>query len=58
MLTEAGNWLPNITFAVVSVHIMGRLFASFMERSRTISANTLGIALALMVPLTWLPRLR
>ncbi len=58
VLTDPDNWLPNITFGVIGVHVMGRLFSAFVERSRTISANTLGAALALLAPVAWLSNLR
>jgi hypothetical protein len=55
-LTEAGNWFPNIAFAVFTVHLMGWIFRDFLQRPRMVFANTLGFAVALIVPLSYLSR--
>jgi len=56
VLTEARNWFPNIVFAAFTVHTMCWIFRDFLARPRTVFANTLGFALALIVPLSYLSR--
>jgi hypothetical protein len=55
-LTEPRNWFPNIVFAVFTVHLMGWIFRDFLRRPRIVSANTLGFAIALIMPLCYLSR--
>ena len=55
-LAEPRNWFPNIVFAVFTVHLMGWIFSDFLERPRTVFANTLGFAMALIIPLSYLSR--
>jgi len=55
-LTEPRNWFPNIVFAVFTVHLMGWIFRDLLERPRIVNANTLGFAIALIVPLSYLSR--
>ena len=54
MVTAPGIWLPNIAFAVFTVHLMGWVFRDFFTQPRTVSANTLGFALSLIMPLSYL----
>ncbi|MGA3027243.1 MAG: hypothetical protein ABSF98_20995 [Bryobacteraceae bacterium] len=56
LLTEARNWFPNIASAVFTVHLMGWIFRDFLVRPRMVFANTLGFALSLIVPLSYLSR--
>jgi len=56
VLTEARNWFPNIAFAVLTVHLMGWIFRDFLQRPRIVNANTLGFAMALIMPLSYLSR--
>ncbi|MGA2186268.1 MAG: hypothetical protein ABSH47_24910 [Bryobacteraceae bacterium] len=56
-LTEARNWFPDIAFAVLTVHLMCWIFRDFLERPRMVFANTLGFAVSLIVPLSYLSRL-
>jgi hypothetical protein len=56
VLTEARNWFPNIAFAVFTVHLMCWIFRDFLKRPRMIFANTLGFAVSLIVPLSYLSR--
>jgi hypothetical protein len=55
-LTEARNWFPNVAFAVFTVHLMCWIFRDFLKRPRTVFANTLGFAVSLIVPLSYLSR--
>ena len=55
-LTEPRNWIPNILFGVFTVHLMGWIFHDLLERPRTVFANTLGFAIALILPLSYLSR--
>jgi hypothetical protein len=55
-LTEARNWFPNIAFAVFTVHLMCWILRDFLQRPRMVFANTLGVAVSLMVPLSYLSR--
>ena len=55
-LTEPRNWVPNIVFALFTVHLMGWIFRDLLERPRTVFANTLGFAVALILPLSYLSR--
>jgi hypothetical protein len=57
VLTQARNWFPNVAFAVFTVHLMCWIFRDFLTRPRMVFANTLGFALALIVPLSYLSRL-
>ncbi len=55
-LTQPRNWFPDIVFAVFTVHLMCWIFRDFLQRPRLVFANTLGFALALIVPLSYLSR--
>ena len=55
-LTEGRNWFPNIAFAVFTVHLMCWIFRDFLQRPRMVFANTLGFAVSLIVPLSYLSR--
>ena len=55
-LTEPRTWVPNIVFGVFTMHLMGWIFRDFLQRPRTVSANTLGFAIALVLPLSYLSR--
>ena len=55
-LTELRNWVPNVVFAAFTVHLMGWIFRDLLERPRKVFANTLGFAMALIVPLSHLSR--
>jgi hypothetical protein len=57
-MRETGNWFPNIAFAVFTVHLMCWIFREFLTRPRVVFANTLGFALALIVPLSYLSSVR
>jgi len=56
-LTQAREWFPNVTFAVFTVHLMCWIFRGFLKRPRMVFANTLGFAVSLTVPLSYLSRL-
>jgi len=56
-LTQPRNWFPNIAFAVFTVHLMCWIFRDFLARPRMVFANTLGFAVSLMAPLSYLSRM-
>jgi chromate transport protein ChrA len=55
-LTQPRSWFPNVAFAVFTVHLMCWIFGDFLKRPRLIFANTLGFAIALAIPLSYLSR--
>jgi len=56
-LTEARNWFPDIAVGAFTVHIMCWIFRDFLQHPRAVYANTLGVAVALIMPLSYLSRI-